>query len=92
MILDYYGYQMLLHLVFKNGEIECFVHKYLTIDQTMLSIEICNMQIHQHKRTCPKIIIIIKSTNLSISIFRATNETYKNIIAFRRTRSYAKPW
>jgi hypothetical protein len=43
--------------VFKNGEIECFVHKYLTIDQTMLSIEICNMQIHQHKRTYQKIYI-----------------------------------
>jgi hypothetical protein len=41
---------MLLHLVFqKKKKIECFVDKYLTIDQTMFLIEIHNMQIHQHK-------------------------------------------
>jgi hypothetical protein len=61
----------------KNEEIECFVDKYLTIDQTMLSIEIHNMQRHQHKRTCKK-----KSQPiLLISISKTTDETYKNIIA-----------
>jgi hypothetical protein len=40
--------------VSKNEKVECFVNKYLTIDQTMLSIEIHNMQIHQHKKTCRK--------------------------------------
>ncbi len=40
--------------VSKNEEIECFVDKYLTTNQTMLSIEIHNMQTHQHKRTCKK--------------------------------------
>jgi hypothetical protein len=39
---------------FKNEEIKCFVDKYLTIDQIMFPIEIRNMQIHQHKRTCRK--------------------------------------
>ncbi len=43
--------------VSKNEKIECFVHKYLTTNQTMLSIEIC--QIHQHKRTCRKKIQLI---------------------------------
>jgi hypothetical protein len=36
--------------VSKNEKIECFVDKYLTIDQIMLPIEIHNMQIHQLKR------------------------------------------
>jgi hypothetical protein len=49
--------------VSKNEKIEFFVNKYLTIDQTILSNEIFNMQIHQHKRTCRK-----KLTNLLISI------------------------
>jgi hypothetical protein len=71
---------MLLHLVFKKNEKnECFVDKHLTIDQTMLPIEICNMQIHQHKRTSTKKM----STNLLISISKTSNETYKNIIAFK---------
>jgi len=40
--------------VSKNEKIQCFVDKYLTINQTILSIEIHNIQIHQHKRTCRK--------------------------------------
>ncbi len=40
--------------VSKNEKFECFVNKYLTIDQTMLAIEICNMQIHQLKKTWKK--------------------------------------
>jgi hypothetical protein len=32
-----------------NETIENFVNKYSTIDQTMLKIDIQNMQIHQHK-------------------------------------------
>jgi len=52
--------------VSKNEKIECFVNKYLTINQTMFSIEMHNMQIHQHKKTL---------TNLSISICKTANET-----------------
>ncbi len=40
--------------VSQNEEIECFVDKYLTIDQIMLKHEIHNMQIHQHKQMCRK--------------------------------------
>jgi hypothetical protein len=40
--------------VSKSEEIECFVDKYLTTNQIMFSIEIHNIQIHQHKRTCKK--------------------------------------
>jgi hypothetical protein len=35
--------------IFTNEEIEIFVDKYLTIDQSIFNIEICNSQIHQHK-------------------------------------------
>jgi hypothetical protein len=38
----------------KNVDFESFGDKYLTTNQTMISIEIRNMQIHQHKRTCRK--------------------------------------
>jgi hypothetical protein len=40
--------------VSKNEEIECFVNKYITTNQTILPIEIHNMQIHQHKKKCRK--------------------------------------
>ncbi len=53
MIMNYCGYNMFFTFgVSKNERIECFVNKYLTIDQTMLPIEIHNMQIHQHKKKC----------------------------------------
>jgi hypothetical protein len=39
---------------FSKWKFECFVDKYLAIDQTMLKHEICNMQIHQHKWMCRK--------------------------------------
>jgi hypothetical protein len=42
--------------VSKNEKIECFVYKHLTTNQIMLPIEIGNVQINQHKRTCKKTI------------------------------------
>jgi hypothetical protein len=71
---------------FQNEEIECFVDKFLTIDQIMLKHKIQNMQIHQHKRMCRKTTL----NNLSISISETTNETHKNIITFRRRKLYIK--
>jgi hypothetical protein len=35
-----------------NETIEFFFEKYLTTNQTLISIEICNAQIHQHKQPC----------------------------------------
>jgi hypothetical protein len=52
MVTNYCRCKMLLHLVFQK--IECFVDKHLTINQIMLPIEIRNMQINQHKKTCKK--------------------------------------
>jgi len=40
--------------IFTNEEFENFVDKYLTIDQTIFKMKICNCQIHQHKQTCRK--------------------------------------
>ncbi len=54
MIMDCVGTKCYYIWCFKNQEIKCFRDKYLTIDQIMLPIEIRNMQIHQHKRTCKK--------------------------------------
>jgi hypothetical protein len=65
--------------VSKKEKIECFVDKYLKTDHTMFLIKIHNMQINQHKITYIK----KTSTNLLISISKTSNETYKNIIAFR---------
>jgi hypothetical protein len=58
---------------FKNKEIECFVVKYLKVDQTMLSNKICNMQTHPFKEHVEK-----KSTNLPILVSKITNENTKN--------------
>jgi hypothetical protein len=46
MITYYYGWKNFLDLV----NIEHFVDKYLTTNQTILKGEIWNMQIHQHKQ------------------------------------------
>ncbi len=40
--------------IFSNETIEKIVDRYLTIDQTLLLVEICSAQIHQHKQTCQK--------------------------------------
>jgi hypothetical protein len=48
--MDYCGYKALTFGISKNEKNECFVNKYLTIDQKMLSIEIHYMQIHQLKK------------------------------------------
>jgi len=46
---------MFLNVLFwKMRKLNFFIYKYLTIGQTMLSNEIHNMQIHQHKITCRK--------------------------------------
>jgi hypothetical protein len=41
--------------IFINEKIKIFVDKYLTTNQSILQIEFCNSQIHQHKQTCQKI-------------------------------------
>jgi hypothetical protein len=37
---------------FTNEKIENFIDKYFTKHQNIFKKEICNNQIHQHKRTC----------------------------------------
>ncbi len=37
-----------------NEEIESFINKYLTIDQTIFKSEIHKTKIYQHKQTCCK--------------------------------------
>jgi hypothetical protein len=69
--------------VFQNEDIECFVNKYLTTDQTMFKHKICNMQIHQHKRTCRK-----KFQTIVIS--KTTNETHTKTITFKEENCISK--
>ncbi len=47
-----------------NKDIENFVNKYLTTNQSILQNKICATQIHQHKQTCKEKTPI----NLPISI------------------------
>jgi hypothetical protein len=58
--------------IFTNEEIENFVDKYLTIDQTIFKMKICNYQIHQQKQTCQK--KKKNTTNLSIPMSKIPNE------------------
>ncbi len=65
------------HVFKKNEKNECFINKYLLIDQTMFSMKICNMQIHHCRKTREK--NVNQFTNFNI---QSTNEIYENITLF----------
>ncbi len=58
---------------FTNGKNQNFVDKYLTTNQSILKIEICTSQIHQHKQTCGK----KKQPICQFRISKTTSEIYK---------------
>jgi hypothetical protein len=64
--------------VSSNKDVENFVNKYLTTNQSILQKTICGTQLHEHKQTCKEKMPI----NLRVSIFQTKNEMLKNIISF----------
>jgi hypothetical protein len=56
-----------------NKDIENFVNKYLTTNQSILQNKICGTQLHEHKQTCKEKMPL----NVLVSIFQTTNEMFK---------------